>query len=325
MGRTLTDAAVHPDALAWKAAATLRLAALRGRVGHTPLLPIRELFQKPGVRLFAKAEWKQIGGSVKARAAYRIVHQAVASGALRPGRTLLDASSGNTAIAYAHIAREAGIPVAICLPENATPERHAELRRLGATIIPTSPFEGTDGAQQAARELVDTWPDRYHYADQYANPDNHLAHYHGTALEILEQTEGAITHFICGLGTTGTFTGTGRRLKETDPAVWLTALQPDAALHGLEGWKHLPTARVPAIYDDTVPDAHAAVDTLAAYDMMRDALRHEGLRLSPSAAANLVGAIALAQRLDAGTVVTILPDNADRYGELADRYLGSAT
>jgi S-sulfo-L-cysteine synthase (O-acetyl-L-serine-dependent) len=293
-------------------------------VGNTPLLPISKLFSKKGVNLFAKAEWMQMGGSVKSRPAYRIIREALKRGDLNPGKILLDASSGNTGIAYATFAQQAGIPFTICLPENASSERKDLLRKLKAEIIFTSKFESTDGAQAVARELAESHPGKYFYADQYNNADNYLAHFHGTAAEILAQTNRQLSHFICGLGTTGTFTGTASRLKVELPGIQVVSLQPDSALHGLEGWKHLETARIPGIYDAGLADRSEEVDTIVAYEMIKDASRYEGLLLSPSSAANLAGAIALAEKMDEGTVVTILPDNADRYGEVINQLFGAS-
>lgn len=292
-----------------------RLRQVAAQIGRTPLQPIQRLFAKEGVRLFVKKEWEQLSGSVKARAAFSIVRAAVEGGQLHPGRALLDATSGNTGIAYAAIGKALGIEVVLCLPENASQERKDILRSLGARIVLTSRFEGTDGAQEVARELAEQHPERYFYADQYRNDNNWRAHYHTTAVEIFQALPD-ITHFVAGLGTTGTFVGTGRRLRELKPDVRLIALQPDSALHGLEGWKHLETAIVPGIYDPSVADAFEEIDTAEAYEIIRAARKHEGLLLSPSAAANLAGALRVAERLEAGTVVTVLPDNADKYGEV---------
>ena len=226
------------------------------QIGHTPLHSFSRLFHKKNVQLFAKKEWMQLSGSVKARAAYNIIRKAIQSGELNTQRTLLDATSGNTGIAYAHIARQLNIPVALCLPENASKERKQILESLGVRLILTSRFEGTDGAQQVAKALALEDPEGYFYADQYKNDNNWKAHYHSTAVEIVEALPG-ITHFVAGLGTTGTFTGTGRRLRELVPSIRLISLQPDFALHGLEGWKHMETAIVPAIYDPSVADENA--------------------------------------------------------------------
>ena len=288
--------------------------ALGGQVGNTPLLHLTNI-SREGVEVYAKCEWAQLSGSVKARAAYGIVKEAIGSGLLYPGKQLLDASSGNTAIAYGHIGRALDIDVTICLPENASIRRIELLRELGVEIVFTSPFEGTEGAQAKARELWASDPDRYFYADQYSNAANWRAHYNGTALEILSQTAYGITHFVAGLGTTGTFVGTTRRLKE-EVGVTAVALQPDSALHALEGWKHLETADIPAIYDSSVADAMRQVSSEAAIDMIARMDRDMGLRISPSSAANLVGAANLANELESGLIVTVMPDSIDRYKEL---------
>ena len=294
--------------------------ALENEIGHTPLHPFTRLFRHERVRIYAKKEWMQLSGSVKARAAYSIIRKAIEEGRLNREKTLLDATSGNTGIAYAHIAKRLGIPVALCLPENASRERKDILRSLGVELILTSRFEGTDGAQQVARELAEQDPDKYFYADQYKNPNNWKAHYHGTALEIYHALPN-ITHFVAGLGTTGTFVGTGRKLKELNPSIRLISLQPDAALHGLEGWKHLETALVPAIYDPTVATVNEEVDTADAHALIREAYEKEGLLLSPSSAANLAGTIRIAKTLDEGVLVTVLPDNADKYSEIIQKIL----
>jgi cysteine synthase B len=292
-----------------------RLDALGSKIGNTPLRSFPNIFRKEHVLLFAKQEWAQLSGSVKARAAYAIFRDAIEKNLLHPGKILLDATSGNTGIAYARIGRILGIPVTLCLPENASAERKEILRSLGVELILTSRFEGTDGAQDLARSLAEQSPDRYFYADQYKNENNWKAHYEGTGPEILNALPG-ITHFITGLGTTGSFIGTGRRLKEKDSSIRLISLQPDNALHGLEGWKHLETAVVPKIYDPGLADENHEVSTEDAYRMMRTVKEKEGLIISPSSAANLFGAIRVASQLDQGVVVTLLPDNGDKYGEL---------
>ena len=293
---------------------------LRESIGDTPLVPISNLFSKKGVQLYAKQEWMQLSGSVKARAAYNIILKALENGALNSNKVLLDATSGNTGIAYAAISKKLGLKVSLCLPVNASKERKDILQSLGVEIIYTSKFEGTDGAQQVARELAEKHPDQFFYADQYKNDNNWKAHYHGTAVEIYSELPG-ITHFIAGLGTTGTFVGTGRRLKELNPSIRLISLQPDSALHALEGWKHLETAMVPTIYDASVADDSWEVSTEEAYEVLKAAAKHEHLLLSPSSAANLAGAIRLANSLEEGVVVTVLPDNADKYSEVIKRIL----
>ncbi|MES1197651.1 MAG: cysteine synthase family protein [Chitinophagaceae bacterium] len=285
------------------------------QIGNTPVHRINHLFNKKGVEIFAKKEWLQLSGSVKARAAYNIIRSAILSGELNTHKTLLDATSGNTGIAYATIAKALKIPVTLCLPENASPKRKQILLDLGVTIIYTSKFEGTDGAQQVAQELALKYPGKYFYADQYKNENNWKAHYHTTAVEIFKEFPG-ITHFIAGLGTTGTFTGTGKRLRELKPSVKLISLQPDTPLHGLEGWKHMETAIVPRIYDPSVADENWEIDTLRAYEIIKAAKKHEGLLLSPSSAANLAGAIKAAEQIDEGIIITVLPDNADKYSEI---------
>ncbi len=285
-------------------------------VGKTPLIEIKNLFQKPGIRLFAKLEWQQIGGSVKSRPAFHIIKNALRNGLLGGGQHLLDATSGNTGIAYASIGTALGVPVTLCLPENASSERKQLLTALGANIIFTSKFDGTDGAQLIAKELHKEHPDRYYYADQYANDFNWRSHYETTAPEIWKQTRGKITHFVAGLGTTGTFTGTGRALRKFNSNIKLIALQPGNPMHGMEGWKHLETAIVPKIYDDSIADRILEVETLDAYDMMKQIAQKEGLLISPSAAANLLGAIKVADEIEDGVIVTVFADSADKYSEV---------
>jgi len=294
--------------------------ALEKEIGHTPLHRITRLFHKEHVQVYAKKEWMQLSGSVKARAGYNIIRRAIEGGMLTTKKTLLDATSGNTGIAYAHIAKRLNIPVALCLPENASRERKEILESLGVRLILTSRMEGTDGAQQVAKALAEEDPDRYFYADQYKNPNNWKAHYYSTAPEIYDAIPG-ITHFVAGLGTTGTFVGTGRRLRELNPSIRLISLEPDFALHGLEGWKHLETAIVPEIYDPSVADANYTVSTEEAYALLRKAYREEGLLLSPSAAANLAGTLRIAEQLKEGVLVTVLPDNGDKYGEIIKKLL----
>ncbi|WEK37920.1 MAG: cysteine synthase family protein [Candidatus Pseudobacter hemicellulosilyticus] len=305
---SITTAPIDP-----RLADNIRL--LGRKVGKTPLHRITRLFSKPGVQVYAKKEWQQLSGSVKARAGYNIFRAAIEKGILTPDKALLDATSGNTGIAYASIGHQLKLRVTLCLPENASRERKEILQSLGAEIIYTSRFEGTDGAQALARELAEKHPGRYYYADQYKNENNWKAHYHTTAPEILEALP-ETTHFVAALGTTGTFVGTGRRLKALNPHIHLTSLQPDNPLHGLEGWKHLETAVVPGIYDGTVADDNLEIGTEEAYELIRAAYKYEGLLLSPSSAANLAGALRVADKLDSGTVVTILPDNADKYSEV---------
>ena len=291
--------------------------ALADRVGNTPLIELPSLTEDlaPDVRIMAKLEWHQIGGSVKARAAHAILGEALLDPAAN-GKRLLDASSGNTGIAYGAICSALGIPLTLCLPSNASPERKRILEALGVEIVPTSPFEGTDGAQAECRAMMEVQSDRYYYLDQYAHPANRRAHYHGTAGEIWMQTGGEVTHFVAGLGTTGTFNGTTTRLKEFAPEIQCIAFQPESALHGLEGWKHLETADVPAIHDHSIADEHRTVSTEAAYTMVVDIARSEGLLISPSAGANLAAARSVAEELDRGIIVTTLADDASKYGDV---------
>ncbi len=288
--------------------------ALGNQVGNTPIRLIHH-WENKHVKILAKLEWKQLSGSVKARAAYSIIVNAIRDGKLNHGIRLLDATSGNTGIAYASICKLLGIDVTLCLPENASSERKAILKEFGVEIVFTSPFEGTDGAQEVARELSINNPDDYFYADQYKNQHNWKAHYYTTAPEILKIVPD-ITHFVAGLGTTGTFTGTGRRLKESDQSIRLVALQPDSSMHGMEGWKHLETAVVPGIYDDTLADEIEKVTTEEAYATLRAIYKQEGFLISPSSAANLAGAFRIAERVKDSVVVTVLPDNADKYKDV---------
>jgi len=285
-------------------------------IGQTPLYPINNLHQNEEVKIFAKLEWQQFGESVKARPAYRIIQDAIAAGDLTMDKHLLDASSGNTGIAYAQIGAALSIPVTLCLPENASEERKQILRALHVDLRLTSRSGGTDEAQKVAKQIYENQPEKYFYADQYGNPSNWKAHFDTTGPEILDQTDYQITHFITGLGTTGTFTGTGKILKEYNRDIQLIGLQPNIAMHGLEGWKHLETAHQPAIYDDSVADEIRAVSTERAYELVKLTAREEGLLISPSSAANLVGALQLANEIDEGTIVTIFPDDGSKYSEI---------
>jgi len=297
-----------------------RISASLPQVGNTPLLLIKSL-STDRIRIWGKAEWDQPGGSVKARAAHAIISKAIRSGQLHSRNSLLDASSGNTAIAYATLLKHLGWKPTICLPSNATTERKNILKALGAHLILTSPLEGTDGAQQVARDTFSSNPDKYYYADQYSNDANWQAHYLTTAEEIWNQTKGKITHFVAGLGTTGTFIGTGRRLKELGQ-VELVALQPDHPFHPLEGWKHLATAHHPKIYDDSLADQTLVIDSSGVFDMIRSIAVHEGLYISPSGAANLLGALEVASGIEDGDIVTTLADNLDRYHEVRKEIFG---
>lgn len=285
-------------------------------VGNTPLFPITKLHANKDVRIFAKIEWQQLGGSVKSRPAFQIIKDAIRSGLLHGEKEILDASSGNTGIAFAAIGASLGLKVTICLPENASKERKTLLKAFGANIVYTSRFGSTDEARQIALEMYNRNPERYFYADQYNNDSNWKAHYNGTAEEIFRQTRGEVTHFVAGLGTSGTFTGVGRKLKKLTTNVRMIALQPDTVMHGLEGWKHYETAIVPGIYDPDIQDDHLEIGTQDAYDLIRETSKAEGLLISPSAAANLAGALKLSQQLTRGTIVTVFADDASKYGDV---------
>jgi cysteine synthase B len=269
--------------------------------------------ETPGVELYAKAEWHNPGGSVKDRAAARMIADGEASGALRSGLTIVDATSGNTGIAYAMVGAARGYAVRLCLPENASPERKLILRAFGAELILTNPLEGTDGAIREVRRLVADEPDRYFYPDQYSNESNWRAHFDGTGPEIIEQTDGRVTHFVAGLGTGGTFMGTGRALRRFNPAIKLISFEPDSPFHGLEGLKHMATAIVPRIYDATLADENLGVGTEEAHRMVRRLAREEGLLVGISSGAALAAALAVARRIQQGVLVTVFPDGAEKY------------
>ena len=292
------------------------------RIGNTPLLRLVRIgADLPGVEILGKAEWLNPGGSVKDRAAANIVAQARASGKLTSGKILLDSTSGNTGIAYAMIGAAQGFPVTLCMPENVSVERKRILHAYGANIVYTDPADGSDGAIRAARELAAKHPDLYYYADQYSNDANWQAHYHGTANEIWQQTEGRITHFVSMLGTSGTFVGTTRRLKELNPRVRCISLQPDSAFHGIEGAKHMASAIVPEIYDPSLADADLGISTEDSYIMAKRLAREEGLLVGISAAAAVVGCLQLARQLNKNehaVFVTILCDSGDKY--LSERF-----
>ena len=292
------------------------------RIGNTPLLRLERVASDlPGVEILGKAEWLNPGGSVKDRAAANIVAQAQASGKLTSGKILLDSTSGNTGIAYAMLGAAQGFPVTLCMPENVSVERKRILQAYGANILYTDPADGSDGAIRMARELAAKHPDLYYYADQYSNDANWQAHYHGTANEIWEQTEGRITHFVSMLGTSGTFVGATRRLKELNPRIRCISLQPDSAFHGIEGAKHMASAIVPKIYDSSLADADLAISTEDAYAMAKRLAREEGLLVGISAAAAVVGCRQLARQLkktEHAVFVTILCDSGDKY--LSERF-----
>lgn len=285
------------------------------QVGNTPLIRLSRVAAHlpSSVEVFAKAEWVNPSGSVKDRAAAEILRQALTDGSLSDGRTLLDSTSGNMGIAYATLAASLGVPVHLALPENVSPIRQQMLRTLGVELTFSDPLEGSDGARAVAAELAAQHPGRFFYADQYSNPANWRAHFHTTGPEILRDTEGRVTHFVAGLGTTGTLTGAGRFLKEQVPGVSIVAFQPNSPMHGLEGLKHLPTSEVPEIFDPEVPDEILQISTDDAYSMARRLAREEGLLVGVSAAAAAVAALAVAERLEAGTIVTVFPDSGLKY------------
>lgn len=282
--------------------------------GRTALLRLRRFTDEtPGVEIYAKAEFQNPGGSVKDRAAVAIIQDAERSGRLRPGRTILDATSGNTGIAYAMIAAARRYRVTLCVPASVTPERLRTLRAYGAEVVLTSAMEGSDGAIREARRMFSEDPARYFYADQYNNDANWRAHYNSTAVEILEQTGGRLTHFVAGLGTSGTFMGVGRRLREHSPAIRLVGVQPDSPLHGIEGLKYMDTAIQPGIYDPAFADEDVRIATEQAYTFTRRLAAEEGLLVGVSSGAALAASVALAARIREGIIVTIFPDSGTRY------------
>lgn len=289
---------------------------LNQRIGNTPLLRLEGITRElKDVQILAKAEWANPGGSVKDRAASNIVTEALRSGKLGAGKSLLDSTSGNTGIAYAMLGAAYGIPITLCMPSNVSKERKRILRAYGAKIVYTDPGEGSDGAILKAREIAAAEPEKYFYADQYSNDANWRAHYAGgTADEIWMQTAGRVTHFVAILGTSGTFVGTSRRLKELNPEIRCISLQPDSPFHGIEGTKHMETSIIPRIYDSSIADADLGIETEAAYTMVRRVAREEGLLIGVSAAAALVGVLQVARDAPADSViVTIFPDSGDKY------------
>jgi cysteine synthase B len=283
-------------------------------VGRTPLIRLRQIEKEcPGVEIYAKAEWQNPGGSVKDRAASRMIAEGEASGKLKHGKTILDATSGNTGIAYAMIGAARGYKVKLCVPENASHERKLILRAFGAELVLTSPLESTDGAIREARRLFAESPDEYFYPDQYNNDGNWRAHYDTTGPEIIEQTAGTLTHFVAGLGTSGTFVGTARRLRKFNPAIKLISFQPATAFHGLEGLKHMESAIVPGIYDPTIADQDLRVESEDAFDMVRRLAREEGVMAGISSGAAIAAVLQVAKGLKSGIIVTVCPDGAEKY------------
>jgi cysteine synthase B len=282
-------------------------------IGHTPLVRVRLGGVPDDVELWAKCEWFNPGGSVKDRTALSLVSEAERAGTLRPGKTIVDSSSGNTAVGLALVGRARGYPVELVMPGNVSAERRRLCAAYGARIVDTDPLLGSDGALLHVRELVAQAPERYFYADQYRSPANPLAHYRTTGPELWEQTAGRISHFVAGLGTTGTLTGTGRFLHEKNPRVRVVAVEPDQALHGLEGLKHLETAIVPEVFDPRVPDERVRVSTEDGYAACAEVLASDGLLVGHSAGAALSAARRLAGSLRRGVVVALLPDGGERY------------
>ncbi len=290
-------------------------------IGHTPLLGLGRFAERIGlpasIELWLKAEWANPGGSVKDRPALAIVRDGLASGRLGNGRKLLDATSGNTGIAYAMLGAALGFPVELVIPESASSERKSILHAYGASIVYSDPYEGSNGAILRARELAAERPDDSFYADQYSNPANPRAHYETTGPEIWEQTGHRVTHFVAGLGTTGTMMGTGRFLRERRPGIVLAGVQPAESFHGIEGLKHLPTAIVPSIYDDRLPDVQVGVDTEDAYAFARELARVEGIFTGISTGAALAGAVRIARecadRGEQAVIVFVAPDSGDKY------------
>src|ERR1044072_448745 len=292
--------------------------SIESSIGNTPLIRLRNVTRdlRRGGEVFAKAEHLNPGGSVKDRPALAMILEGERGGRLRPGMTILDATSGNTGIAYGMVGAARGYPVTICLPKNAGVKRKQILHSLGVEIIETDPLLATDGAQFVARQMFEQEPERYFYPDQYNNPANWRAHYQTTAPEIWRQTDGRITHFITGLGTSGTFMGTARRLKELNPAIGAISMQPSSPFHGLEGLKHMATALVPGIYDRALADANVEVSTEEGQEMARRLAREEGLLVGTSSGANVFAALRLAQSLpQESVVVTVLCDGGERYLE----------
>jgi cysteine synthase B len=294
---------------------------LEAAVGNTPLLLLRRITAglSPRVQVLAKAEWFNPGGSVKDRAALNILRTAISEGLLAGGKRLLDSTSGNMGISYATFGAALGIPVTLTLPSNASPERVTVLRALGAELILTDPLEGADGAIREARQMAAERPERYYYANQYDNPANWQSHYFTTGPEIVQQTEGRITHFVAGLGTSGTLTGVGRYLRQYNPEIQVVAGQPDSPFHGLEGLKHMPSAIRPAIFDPDFPDRTVEISTEAAYDMVVRLAREEGFFVGISSGAAALAALSLAEELEEGVIVTIFPDAGYKY--LSDKGL----
>ena len=283
-------------------------------VGNTPLLELASVSREvTGVTVLGKAEWYNPGGSVKDRPALWMIRDGEKSGKLSPGKIILDATSGNTGIAYAWIGASLGYKVKLCMPKNASEERKRILRAYGVEVVLTDPGEGSDGAIREARRLYAEDPELYFYPDQYKNPANPRAHYESTAPEIWEQTEGEVTHFVAGLGTSGTFIGISRRFKEYNPEIKVISFEPDSPFHGLEGMKHMASAIVPEIYDPTIADENLGASTEEAYEMVKRLAREDGILVGLSSGAAVATSLRVAQELESGVIVTVLCDGADKY------------
>jgi len=304
-------------ALQARSAGLARLArdrhSILGNIGNTPLLRVRTGHDDDRVEIYAKAEWFNPGGSIKDRAALNMILEGERSGELTKGKTIIDATSGNTGIAYAMIGSALGYRVLLALPSNAGSERKQVLQAYGAELLLTDPLSGTDGAQQRVKDIVSAEPERYFYPDQYNNPANWRAHYNTTAWEIWQQSDRRVTHFVAGLGTTGTFVGVSRRLKELNPSIVCISVEPDLPMHGLEGLKHLATARVPGIYDASIADERVVVSTDEAYAMVKQLAREEGLYVGVSGGAAVVASVKVASQVSSGVIVTVFPDGGARY------------
>lgn len=288
--------------------------SILSKIGNTPLIKIEKITAHlRKVSIYAKAEWFNPGGSVKDRPAFYMITDGIKKGLLTKDKIIIDATSGNTGIAYAMIGAVLGYRVKLAIPQNASPERKKILRAYGAELIFTDPLEGTDGAQKVVREIVSREPEKYFYPDQYNNDANWRAHYETTALEIINQTSGKITHFVAGLGTTGTFVGVAKRLKEFNPKIKTIAVQPDSPLHGIEGLKHLPSAIVPGIFKPDFVDEMLEVSTEESYEMVKRLAREEGLLVGVSSGAVMVACLKIAEEIENGVIVTVFPDNGLKY------------
>ena len=284
------------------------------QIGNTPLLKLQKIGRDfPNVEIYAKAEWFNPGGSVKDRPALKMIEDGEKSGALTKEKTIIDSTSGNTGIGYAMIGAAKGYHVELVMPENVSQERKTIVQAYGAKVTFSSPFEGSDGAIRLVRKIVAEHPDSYFYPDQYNNPSNWQAHYETTGVEIIEQTQGKVTHLVVGIGTSGTLMGTGRRLKEFNPKINVIAVEPESALHGLEGLKHMPSAIVPGIYDERLLDGKISANTEKAYEMAHRLAAEEGLLVGHSSGAALDAALQVAEKIREGIIVTIFPDSGVRY------------